>query len=259
MSRNSLAVKSLIPLTIACGAFALGIIAFAQQPAQPEAKGKAEKTKKRLPPLFFREDWQETKGVPVEHPVTQAAVATPTLDIKLYGPSGKDIVENGLPNNADNPPHLWTGLCTSTCAAALRDRNNYVDLTGLAKIRWLIHTSGFHEVRPVVKLADGTWLVGDHGDATTQDYPTSSKLRSPRFAAGSQDGYGRRSSRGATCSTTWISARWMRSDSRISCPAAVMATVDTPESAGSKSTASPLNAISRWVSLPLLDVISARD
>jgi hypothetical protein len=170
MSRNSLAVKSLIPLTIACGAFALGIIAFAQQPAQPEGKGKAEKTKKKLPPLFFREDWQETKGVPVEHPVTQAAVATPTLDIKLYGPSGKDIVENGLPNNADNPPHLWTGLCTSTCAAALRDRNNYVDLTGMAKIRWLIHTSGFHEVRPLVKLADGTWLVGDHGDATTQDY-----------------------------------------------------------------------------------------
>ena len=170
MSRNRLAVKSLIPLTIACGAFALGIIAFAQQPAQPEAKGKAEKTKKRLPPLFFREDWQETKNVPVEHPVTQAAVATPTLDIKLYGPSGKDIVENGLPSTADNPPHLWTGLCASTCAAALRDRNNYVDLTGMAKIRWLIHTSGFHEVRPVVKLADGTWLVGDHGDATTQDY-----------------------------------------------------------------------------------------
>src|SRR5580692_5843446 len=170
MSRNSLAVKSLIPLTIACGAFALGIIAFAQQPAQPEAKGKAEKSKKKLPPLFFREDWKATKGVPVEHPVTQAAVATPTLDIKLYGPSGKDIVENGLPNNADNPPHLWTGLCTSTCAAALRDRNNYVDLTGMAKIRWLIHTSGFHEVRPLVKLADGTWLVGDHGDATTQDY-----------------------------------------------------------------------------------------
>jgi hypothetical protein len=170
MSRNSLAVKSLIPLTIACGAFALGIIAFAQQPAQPEAKGKAEKTKKKLPPLFFREDWQETKGVPVEHPVTQAAVATPTLDIKLYGPSGKDIVENGLPGNDDNPPHLWTGLCASTCAAALRDRNNYVDLTGMAKIRWLIHTSGFHEVRPLVKLADGNWFVADHGDSTVRDY-----------------------------------------------------------------------------------------
>jgi hypothetical protein len=168
MSRSFLAVRSLIPLTIACSAFALGCIALAQQPAPAAEKGKAEK--KRVPPLFFREDWQETKGVPVEHPETQAAVATPSLEIKLYGPSGKEIVENGLPGNIDNPPHLWTGLCTSTCAAALKDKNNYVDLTGLAKIRWLIHTSGFHEVRPIVKLADGTWLVGDHGDSTTLDY-----------------------------------------------------------------------------------------
>jgi hypothetical protein len=168
MSRNIMAsaVKCLIPLTIACNA-------FAQQPAQGAAKGAvkaAPAERKRVPPLFFREDWQEVKGVPVEHPITQAAVANPNLEIKLYGPSGKDIVENGLPGNIDNPPHLWTGLCTSTCAAALRDRNNYVDLTGLAKIRWLIHTSGFHQVRPVVKLADGTWLVGDHGDETTLDY-----------------------------------------------------------------------------------------
>lgn len=75
-----------------------------------------------------------------------------------------------FPGNEDNPPHLWTGLCASTCAAALRDRNNYVDLTGMAKIRWLIHTSGFHEVRPIVKLADGNWFVADHGDATVRDY-----------------------------------------------------------------------------------------
>jgi hypothetical protein len=45
-----------------------------------------------------------------------------------------------------------------------------VDMSGLGKIRWLIHTSGYHEVRPLIKLADGTWLVGDHGDATTLDY-----------------------------------------------------------------------------------------
>jgi hypothetical protein len=48
-----------------------------------------------------------------------------------------------------------------------------VDLTGKAKIRWYTKTSGFHEVRPVVKLADGTWLVGDHVDANTFDYQES--------------------------------------------------------------------------------------
>jgi hypothetical protein len=36
-----------------------------------------------------------------------------------------------------------------------------VDLTGLANIRWFTKTSGFHVVRPVVKLANGTMMVGD--------------------------------------------------------------------------------------------------
>src|SRR5439155_5085978 len=35
---------------------------------------------------------------------------------------------------------------------------------GVGKIRWVVKTSGFHVVRPVVKLADGTMLVGDHAD-----------------------------------------------------------------------------------------------
>ena len=30
--------------------------------------------------------------------------------------------------------------------------------------------SGFHQVRPIVKLADGTWLIGDHADGTTRDW-----------------------------------------------------------------------------------------
>jgi hypothetical protein len=54
--------------------------------------------------------------------------------------------------------------------ATLRDRNNYVDLTGLAKVRWVTRTSGFHVVRPVVKLADGTFLVGEHTDSSTTTF-----------------------------------------------------------------------------------------
>ena len=38
-----------------------------------------------------------------------------------------------------------------------------VDLTGLARIKWVTKMSGLHQVRPIVKLADGTWLVGDRG------------------------------------------------------------------------------------------------
>ena len=65
---------------------------------------------------------------------------------------------------ATDPPNLWTGVCQTPVAATLRDRNNYVDLTGLARIRWMTRVSGFHVVRPIVKLADGTWLVGDYGE-----------------------------------------------------------------------------------------------
>ena len=39
-----------------------------------------------------------------------------------------------------------------------------MDLTGLARIRWVTRVSGFHVVRPVVKLADGNWFVGDYGE-----------------------------------------------------------------------------------------------
>ena len=60
----------------------------------------------------------------------------------------------------NNPTHVWTGSC-STCAVAFREKNNFADLSGLARIRWVTKMSGFHQVRPIVKLADGTWLV-DH-------------------------------------------------------------------------------------------------
>ncbi len=74
------------------------------------------------------------------------------------------------------PVHLWTGLCTSVCGATLRDKQNYVDLTGIAKIRWITKVSGLHKVHPVLKLADGTYLVGDHGDGSTADWLESEFL-----------------------------------------------------------------------------------
>jgi hypothetical protein len=44
------------------------------------------------------------------------------------------------------------------------------DMTGLARIRWIHKVSGYHKIRPMVKLADGTWLVGDHSDGSTVDW-----------------------------------------------------------------------------------------
>jgi len=64
-------------------------------------------------------------------------------------------------------------LCTSNCAITLRDKNNDVDLTGLATIRWRTRVSGFHLLRPILKLANGTWLVGDHPVGLSTDWVES--------------------------------------------------------------------------------------
>lgn len=71
------------------------------------------------------------------------------------------------------PAHVWTGACEQTCAAALRDKNNLVDLSGAGKIRWDVRLSGLHQVHPIIKLADGTWLLGEHGDSNQLDFHPS--------------------------------------------------------------------------------------
>lgn len=120
------------------------------------------------PPLFFREGWKQVPGGG-EHPITQDAVTNPNLELKLYG-DPKDMLLNGAAQNKDNPIRIWTGTCETPCALALRDKNNYVDLTGLAKIQWGTRVSGFHRLRPIVKLASGVWLVGNHEDGEISDY-----------------------------------------------------------------------------------------
>jgi hypothetical protein len=122
------------------------------------------------PPLFLKEEWKQTPAGG-EHPVIPSeALSNPNLELNLYGSTSKEIQVTGSAQDENNPIHLWTGGCTTPCAITLRDKNNYADLTGLARIRWLTKVSGFHQVRPIVKLADGTWLVGDHADGSTSDW-----------------------------------------------------------------------------------------
>ncbi len=134
---------------------------------------EAHETPRAHSPLFFRESWKVTPGIELLHPASQADVGNPNLELHLYGPSGKDILMNGAPDLPLNPPHLWTGMCQQTCAAALRDKNNYVDLSGWGKIRWVTRESGLNQVHAIIKLADGTWLVSEHGDAVGLDHNIS--------------------------------------------------------------------------------------
>jgi hypothetical protein len=162
--KNKLAISALTMLAgLAC------ILLAQQPPAAGPAKGKGAKVVR--PSLFFREAMKDTPGG--EHPVTQESIASPNLEMKLYGHESKEMQVTGASTDDTNPVHFWTGMCPSSCGAAYRDKNNFVDLTGLARIRWTHKTSGFHQIRPMLKLGDGSYLVGDRAEGTPTDWLTT--------------------------------------------------------------------------------------
>src|SRR5436190_2051881 len=151
---------------------AIGYSVLAQQPASTPAAPAAARPARAAngpPPLFFKETWQLNGPAHAIAP-GENVLTNPALELKLYGPSAgaadpdKRIWISGPPSN------IWTGMTTTPFAGTIRDKNNFVDLTGLAKVRWTTRASGFHAVRPVVKLADGSFYVGDHAEASTTTF-----------------------------------------------------------------------------------------
>jgi hypothetical protein len=119
------------------------------------------------PPLFFREDWKET---PAATPVTAEHLTNAKLQLALYGPGKDGLKKSHHTAPKDDPYYIWTGTCAGNCAITLRDRSAFADLTGLAKIRWRTKQTGFRELRLILKLANGTWLVSDHAEGPTSDW-----------------------------------------------------------------------------------------
>jgi len=184
--------------------FAITCAVVAQQPESrpPAQSGQRFVTAVPPAPLFFREEWRQVGAADAstnfiaQVPVTPKALTNPNLELTVYDPGAKNIPEyarNPPPNSVprdwtgstcvllsgynqnpppakvgggqpSDPPNLWTGVCQTPVAVTLKDEKNYVDLTGLSRIRWVTRVSGFHVVRPVVKLADGTWLIGDYAE-----------------------------------------------------------------------------------------------
>jgi hypothetical protein len=143
--------------------------AFAQQAPAGRAAAAAPPPATR-PPLLFKEEWREPpyKGErdDVNQRFTPYVVANDRIEAKLYGADSHVIRVAQHEGRLD----LWTGLATSPVAVTLRDKRNYVDLTGLARLRWLVRTNAIHTLYPVVKLADGTMVVGHRGISTDGEF-----------------------------------------------------------------------------------------
>ena len=119
------------------------------------------------PSLYFREDWAES---PPATPVTQQHVANDALVLGLYGPAADSIRKSNHERPADDPFYVWSGLCTDNWAVSLKKSDSYVDLSEYAKVVWRSKQSGMRNLRLILKLADGTWLVSDAYDGSSSDW-----------------------------------------------------------------------------------------
>jgi hypothetical protein len=133
---------------------AIALLSYPQRgaPAQPPA-----------PQLLFNMTLQNETRLPL----SQSSITTPNMDVQLYGDGKNIIVAVG---RGANFPRAFFGLCEKPCGFTLRDRKDYFDLRGRASMKFTTIVSGFHRVRPIIKLADGTLLIGDQAEGSVADY-----------------------------------------------------------------------------------------
>jgi len=112
------------------------------------------------PSLLFIEEWKQppyTGALNDEtRRATQDAITNARLELKLYGADARNI---GVYNH-EGRFDLWSGVVASPVAILLRDKANYADLTGLARLRAVVRTMSLHVLYPAVRLSDGGYLAG---------------------------------------------------------------------------------------------------
>ena len=152
-------------LTVTC--FVLWGLAAAARTRPAPAPGTQKPGMAPRPPMLFSETWKlpPYTGEQTDENMrfTPAVVTNPKLEVKLYGPDSKVIRAAVHEERFD----LWNGMTTSPTAVTLRDRSNFLNLTDAARLRWIVRTNAIHFLNPVVKLADGRLIVGDHRGIST--------------------------------------------------------------------------------------------
>ena len=176
-------------VSVAVAGFVLPWIAssaLAQTPA-PAVRGQAPAPPEaNRPPVFWREEWKhqgDTSGSYGDAVLSLQNVTNASLEMKVYGEEPKP--DTGTAPNVththagmwlnkrfkEDPAHIFTGTCNRPCGLTFKHKTQYVNLADFGtKIRWLVKFAGYHQIRPLIKLADGTYLVGDHTDGWVEAY-----------------------------------------------------------------------------------------
>jgi hypothetical protein len=114
--------------------------------------------------LAFKVEWVRPASqadTSVRYMPVQANVADPNVIMTFYGKAAQQILTTSQPGIPAAPYGVWAGTAEGPFAVTFKSKNGYLDMTGLAYVRWFTKTSGFHQIRPVVKLPNGDLLVGD--------------------------------------------------------------------------------------------------
>ena len=152
----------------ALGLVILTSVASAQQ--APAGRGRAAGPPAVPPALLFKETWRlpphEGAATDENMRFTPAVVVNERLEAKVYGPGASVVRAAEHEGRFD----LWNGLASSPIAVTLKDKRSYLDLTGLARLRWMVRTNSIHVLYPVVKLADGTYAAGTRGITTDGEF-----------------------------------------------------------------------------------------
>lgn len=103
-------------------------------------------------------------------PVTQEHVSNSNLILSLHGPGKDRIKKSNHPHIPNDPFYIWSGDCAQNWGVSLRHKEYMADLTGEAFVSWRTRQSGFRQMRLILKLADGTWLVSDQYDGASDEW-----------------------------------------------------------------------------------------
>ena len=122
------------------------------------------------PPLAFREDFLDE---PTETPVTMASLKNKDLRFTLWGPGKEMVAKSWHASPKDESGYIWTGSCTQVCGFTLYNPGYYLDMRELAKVTWRTKQTGFHQLRLMLKLADGKTLVSDKTVGASRDWHVS--------------------------------------------------------------------------------------
>lgn len=119
------------------------------------------------PERVFREDFKET---PAEIPINQDHIVQDDVVLALHGP-GKDVIKKSNHEKpVDDPFYVWSGLCEGNWAVSLSHKDYMVDLSKYGKIKWRSKQTGFRQLRLILQLADGSWIISEQSDGPSTDW-----------------------------------------------------------------------------------------